>query len=219
MDRVAIYTAIFGGYDSLRDQPACPGVDYVCFTDDPQLNSSQWTVRLAPSRYQHPRMSAKWFKMLSHKALADFRYTIWIDGGIQLASNHFADAMLSALDGRGIALIRHPVRDNILEEAEFSVELPRYRDLPMLGQVAHYRSKGFKDDWGLYAGTIIVRDNAIRRIRCLNRLWMKANLRWTYKDQLSLPYLLWKLDIEPAVISCDLWHNDLFSMVPHLSEL
>jgi hypothetical protein len=219
MDRVAIYTAIYGGYDSLRDQPACPGADYICFTDDPKLSSSQWAVRFVTPRYSHPRLSAKWFKMFPHKALLSYRHTIWIDGGVQLAAEDFVEAMLSPLDSSGLALMRHPVRDNILDEAEACIPLPKCRNLPLLDQVAHYRRKGFKDNRGLYAGTILVRDNSSRRIRRLGRLWMKENLRWTSRDQLSLPYLLWRLNIEPAVIPFDLWDNDLFSMVAHTSDL
>ena len=50
-------------------------------------------------------------------------------------------------------------------------------------------------------------------------MWLRENRRWSYQDQLSLPYLLWKLDIEPAVIPYPLWGNGLFDFVEHASEL
>src|SRR5207253_2582285 len=38
---VVVYTAIFGGYDELHDPcEQLPGVDYVCFTDNPRLKSN-----------------------------------------------------------------------------------------------------------------------------------------------------------------------------------
>ena len=43
-----------------------------------------------------------------------------------------------------------------------------------------------------------MRDNENERIRRLNEMWMEENLRWTYQDQISLPYLFWRLGIAPA---------------------
>ena len=34
---------------------------------------------------------------------------------------------------------------------------------------------------------------------------MKENLFYTYQDQLSMAFLLWKLDIRPAVFRQHLW--------------
>jgi hypothetical protein len=48
---------------------------------------------------------------------------------------------------------------------------------------------------------------------------MRENERWTYQDQLSLPYLLWKLRMEPGIIPYNLWDNPLFGFVPHASDL
>jgi hypothetical protein len=218
MSRVAIYTAIFGGYDQLIEQPEISGVDYVCFTDDPDMRSSQWDVRRARARYPHPRMSAKWFKALPQKALPEYSTTIWIDGGTRLLTPDFADVVLTALGDGVIALFKHPVRDTVRAEAEFCVPLPKYRDEPLMDQVQHYSDKGFADDRGLFAGGILGR-NRHSQARKLGRLWLRENRRWSYQDQLSLPYLFWKLDIEPAVIPYPLWGNGLFDFVEHASEL
>lgn len=58
MERVAVYTAIYGGYDTLREQPEMPGVDFVCFTDDPGLRSSRWRV-LSATLFEHGRVGSR----------------------------------------------------------------------------------------------------------------------------------------------------------------
>lgn len=216
---VAIYTAIFGGYDGLIEQPDIPGVDYICFTDDPDLRSSQWDVRMAPARYTHPRMSAKWFKALAHKALPEYGITIWIDGGTRLLTRQFVDVVVTCLEGADLALFRHPVRDTIRAEAEFCTPLPKYAGQPMIEQVEHYSAQGFADDNGLFAGGILGRRHPSREIQRFGRLWLRENRKWTYQDQLSLPYVLWKLGISPAVIPQPLWGNGLFDFVEHASDL
>ena len=59
---------------------------------------------------------------------------------------------------------------------------------------------------------LLVRDNENDLIRTMNEMWMEENLRWTYQDQISLPYVLWKLGITPAQIpfSGTLRNNNLF---------
>lgn len=215
MERTAIYTAIFGGYDDLREQPSCPGVDFVCFTDNPSLRSEQWRIEFRNPRYPDPRMAAKWFKLFPHRALPEYRRSIWIDGGIQLSTGDFADEVLSFLAPSGLAMFRHPARTTIREEAAELVKLGRFPDQPFLQQVEHYYAKRFPDDIGLYAATVMARDHASRQMHRLGRLWLRENLRWSFRDQLSLPYLLWKLEIQPGVIPYDLWDNHLLTMVAH----
>jgi Protein of unknown function (DUF616) len=212
MKRTAIYTAIFGGHDDLHEQPACPGVDYFCFTDDPSLSAEPWQVVDDAPRYDHPRLSAKWFRMHPHEALSDYRHTIWIDGNFRLKSESFASEVLSYLDDRGFAIPMHPHRDNLIDEAVVSLEMDKYKDAPIIEQIEHYRSEGFDPGHGLWMTGLLARDNENDLIRTMNEMWMEENLRWTYQDQISLPYVLWKLDITPALIpfSGTLRNNNLF---------
>jgi hypothetical protein len=56
-------------------------------------------------------------------------------------------------------------------------------------------------------------------MRRLNEAWLAECLRWTYQDQLSLPYLLWRHNVRPALIPYNLWDNHLIGLQPHLSDL
>lgn len=205
-----VYTALFGDYDDLREQPRSPGVEFVCFTDDPGLRVQGWDVRVRRPRYHHPRMAAKWYKLLAHRALPETRHAIWIDACVTLTAPDSAARLLGALGPAGLALCRHPDRDNIYDEAEASRTLRKYDGLPLREQVATYRAAGLPERHGLWAGTVIVRDLGRPAIRRLGRWWMRENLRWTYQDQLSLPYVLWRLDIAPTPLPWHLWDNDVF---------
>jgi hypothetical protein len=218
MQRVAVYTAIYGGYDRLLEQPDMPGVDLWCFTDDRGLRSDQWRVIYRRSRQRHPRMAAKWFKMNPSRVLPAYQRSVWIDGGVKIERTDFADIVLGATSQDGLALFRHPVRDRVVDEAEFCVPIPKYAGLPMLAQVEHYRHRGFPDRSGLWAGGVIGRQHN-RVMHRLGRAWWRENKRWTYQDQLSLPYVLWQLRLEPGTIPYELWDGQIMSIVAHTSEL
>jgi hypothetical protein len=220
-ERAAIYTAIFGGHDDLKPQPACPGVDFVCFTDDEELESSQWRVVPSEPRYEQPRLSAKWFRMHPHVVLPEYRFTIWIDGSFTVKRDGFADRVLGCLGESGFALPRHPVRDNLLDEAEVSLAMEKYHGQPIREQVEHYRAEGLDPHVGLWMTGLLVRDNANERTRRADEMWMEENLRWTLQDQISLPYVFWKLGVEPDEIPLtgNPGNNDLFVVGRHRSEL
>jgi hypothetical protein len=218
VSRRAVYTAIYGGYDTLREQPDQPGFDMVCFTDDPSLTSKQWRVIHAPRRDAHPRMSAKWFKLLPHRALPEYEYTVWTDGGNQIQREDFAETVLGAVGETGLGLIPHPWRDRVEDEANVCIDLAKYQNQPMLEQVTHYRRKGFADTSGLWYGGVIGRDSR-RIVRKFGRRWWRENQRWTWQDQLSLPYLLWRLDLQPGVVPFAMTDPDYLQMVAHASDL
>ena len=47
---------------------------------------------------------------------------------------------------------------------------------------------------------------------------MEENEKWTYHDQLSLPYVLWKLRIKPAIFRQYLWNSRWGAWMPHAHE-
>jgi len=206
--RRAVYTAIFGGYDRLHEIPETArgyGFDFICFTDDNAMACPGWHIRLESPKYVHPRMAAKDFKMLPHAVLPEYEETLWIDGSFRIEDGRFADEAFTYLEHAGIALFNHPSRGCIYEEAAVSKNMPAYADQDIIGQVSHYRAQGYPEKNGLLAAGMIARRRDDPAIRRLSELWMLHNLRFTYQDQLSLPFLLWKLNVSPAVFPLYLW--------------
>jgi hypothetical protein len=210
-ERVAIYTALFGGYDALpAAMPQDIGVDWICFTDDPGLRADGWHMEVAPARYDHPRMSAKWFKARPDAALPQHRRTIWIDANMQVDARAFArEALAFATDG--LAVFRHPQRGCVYREAKASARTAptKYADQPLMAQVASYRAEGYPVRNGLYALGTIVRDRDMASVRELGQVWLAECERWSYQDQLSFPVVAWRLGITPSVFPYHQHRHDL----------
>ena len=85
--RIAIYTSIFGGYDDLiDDQFQMDGVDYICFTDR-DIKSKTWKVVKSTPIYNDSNRNAKKYKVLPHRYLKDYDWSIWVDGNIKVISD------------------------------------------------------------------------------------------------------------------------------------
>lgn len=241
--KVCIYTAIYGGYDYLKEVPEQSlDCDYLCFTDNSDLRkkSQGWEVVVMNCRLtagMHPRLKAKYPRILNHhfftrrpcnlwehltcslSRLRGYDYTIWIDGGIRILSETFAQEMIDHIGKYGWSMFVHPVRDCVYTECEACYDLPKYDHQPLREQVEYYRSQGYPEHNGLMAGGLIAREMGNLHLRKINYDWWQENLRWSYQDQLSLPYVLWKNDYWYDEIHLNLWDNHLFDMTPHRSDL
>ncbi|MBC7591354.1 MAG: hypothetical protein H7226_09980, partial [Salinibacterium sp.] len=54
----AVYCALVGGYEKLLEQPAAleSSIPFICLTDDPELRSATWDVRLIESEFALDRV-------------------------------------------------------------------------------------------------------------------------------------------------------------------
>lgn len=180
-----VYTTIYGDYDNLKDQPDI-GADYICFTDNPNIKSDCWEIRYEPIyQHLHPRIRAKF-----HKLICPFdRLSLFIDGSIEIVNPGIID-ILSKYLNTGFATYRHPAgRKTLTKELQDSLTMQKYQDIPIKEQVDYYLKQGLPDDFGLWACGIMLRDG---RFDDFGSKWMLENLAWTYQDQISLPYLVWK---------------------------
>ena len=210
-----VYTSIYGEYDNLKPQPDI-GVDYICFTDNPNLKSDTWDIRYEPIyQHLHPRLRAKF-----HKLICPFdTLSLFIDGSIEIVDPDIFDELSNFLHN-GFAVYRHPSgRSCIKSELLESLPMEKYEGQPMREQVDYYFSQGFPEDYGLYACGLILRDG---RYDDFGSKWMLENLAFSYQDQLSLPYLQWREKFPLDVIELDQYQcfnspgEELFKIHGHL---
>ena len=204
MADVLIYTANFGGYDTVRAQVAQDiDVDWLCLTDRPDADAP-WPWRTIPvlPTHEHPNLAAKVFKAQPPWELNEWSVAIWIDANMEIMEAAFArEAMAYVNDG--LATWAHPRRDCVYDEG--TVCLPgakegqdgRYENLPIVDQLAAYRDEGFPAHHGLFAsGTIVWTPEASST---LGVAWLAEIERWGFQDQLALPVVAWRMGIKPGI--------------------
>lgn len=188
-DSVAVYTGVFGGYDALHaPRERQPGVQYVCFTDNPRLKSTAWGIRYCPPSGD-PMLQAKRMKVLAHE-MVDCDLSIWIDGNIELVS---LNGVIEACK-RDLALAPHPERDCIYAEAEHCRMARRGDPKRIEAAVSRYRAEGHPPAFGLWMGGIVVRKHTAAVAR-FNQAWWREIESGTTRDQISLPVVLRRLGL------------------------
>lgn len=215
--RIVVYTAIFGGYDELvDDQFQMDGVDYICFTDG-DIESKTWEVVNCTPIYNDPNRNAKKYKVLPHRYLKDYDYSVWIDGNIlvvddirDLVKNHkyqVFDHNQTLLDPR----------DCIYKEHDAIMRLGKqnggnYKDNPalMYNQVKRYLDEGYPHNNRLATNPIIFRHHHDSQVIKVMEDWWTEIKYGSRRDQLSFDYVAWKNKFEYRFLEGDSRKNKHF---------
>lgn len=83
--RIAVYTAITGGKDTLEPpEPAFECCDYICFTDNPYLRTDGWQMRPVELVETDPRQPALHAMMLPHRYVPEYPASVWVNANLSL---------------------------------------------------------------------------------------------------------------------------------------
>lgn len=206
--KTLVYTAVIGGIDQLRD-PVTPGNhQWVCYTDQ-IIRSRVWQTMRPQREFSDPRMTARYHKTIFANELnADL--VLWQDGKITMQKD--VDWFFQCISNHDIALIRHPVRNCIFEEATKVIELNKADKKKTLHQVDAYRQE-HPEKAGLYETAVVVRN--AKKCRGLNEAWWHEIQKHTSRDQISLPYLLRKLSVNFVILDMSYNNTDRFTVQHH----
>jgi hypothetical protein len=185
--RRAVYTALLGGYESLIEQPTAAesDVEYICFTDDPELTSTSWTIHLVkPLLELDPFRSQRALKIRGHELLAEFDETLYIDNSVFLREDPAVILERWLADG-DIAISRHSFRDRVIDEFDEVLEL-NYDDPNRVNEQLLYYAQLYPDallERPYWNGMIARRGTP--EVQASMSLWFDHVLRFSRRDQLS----------------------------------
>ena len=205
--RRVVYTVLMGGYESLVEQPlgGVQGTDLICFTDSVHLTSGTWHVRrVEPVFPADPNRSSRRPKILAHEYLADYDESLYIDNTVLLTApaDVVFDQLLSATSP--MALVRHSERASLREEFAKVVENGLDAEWIVTEQLADYeRTASQVLDGPTLWGGILARRHNEPSIRNAMQTWWEHVLRYSRRDQLSLPVALEAAGLDLLVHNLD----------------
>jgi hypothetical protein len=192
---LVIYTALFGDYDELIDPPEkFENCDFVCFTDQKDLKSDVWEIRLVAECDLASNMMNRKYKINPHLFLADYCVSLYIDANIRLLSSPFNLVSKCVLESNLSAPL-HPLRTCLYEEGVACLSLNKAPKERVLSQLESYQYEGFPRNYGLAEMNIIIRKHLHDDVvRLMESWWTEINTQ-SQRDQLSFMYVVWRQGI------------------------
>jgi Protein of unknown function (DUF616) len=191
--RRIVYTCLFGFSEHFNDfSYDRDDIDFVCFTDDPELRSDFWSVKLMPRGALDPARMAKQIKALPHRFLPDHDWSLYIDNTIRLKvppAQLFEEFL--APSPSPFVCFRHPQRDCVYQEAE-EVLAQGYDHPARVGaQMRSYRQLGYPEHNGLAKLAFLLRRHRDPALPPVLERWHQEVLRHSMRDQLSFNPVAW----------------------------
>lgn len=220
MKKRVVYTALFGGYDILRDPDEISlGIDYICFTDDASLKSKVWRIVHVDS-FLPPNIMNRIYKINPHKYLEEYEESLYIDSNIRVLSK--LDIIFSKYsECCQIAAPLHNIRCCIYSEAKEVVKKGKASESDVYAQLEKYRNDGYPTNNGLAEMNIIFRKHMNTEVIQLMQFWWEQISKYSKRDQLSFKYSLWRKSDAKFVYMFESSRNlnEFFMLEEHQSRL
>lgn len=206
-NKCVVYTAITGGYDDLKDPEYInPNFDYICFTDDPNLKSNIWEIRLMEYEDDNIIRKARRYKILPHKYLSDYDYSFWIDGGIKIVGD-LQEYVNKYLKENSMLVINHISRNCIYDESHACIRLNKDNEDIINNQMDKYKKLNYPKENGLIESTVLFRKHNDTHVINVMEDWFKELSENSIRDQLSFNYIAWKNNFQYDKSDIIVWRN------------
>lgn len=193
-DRIAIYTVIIGDYDSLKEplyiSDQC---DYYVITDKMRSKKTCWKT-IDINKFDNLKSfsntkKARYAKTHPEIFFKDYKYTIFVDGNIQIISDLIP--LIEKMGHHVFATHLHPLNNCIYEEGRDIITFRKATKYEVNRQLNYYKKMGFPKRFGLFETNVLVREHNNDECKNIDRQWWSEMEKFSLRDQLSLTYVLW----------------------------
>ncbi len=204
-NKVLIYTCIYNNYDNLPNYEVYyDNIDYICLSDREIPSTGKWQVRLINDlmieEYQNASSlkKSRYVKFFPHKLFPEYDFSLYIDANIIVKSDDLLDRITECI-GKGVkyATVLHPQRDCLYDESLSCIICNRGKLHKIFLQILIFCLCGFPVNYGLFENNIIFRSHKSPDVNQIMNDWWWWVKHFSYRDQLSLMYVLWRNKYTP----------------------
>ncbi len=218
--RIAVFIAMFGGYDTVRDPLVFPdNVDYFLITDS-KTEVRKWNLLdpsgFLPEELSSPAEKNRWCRMHPHLIFPDHDVSVYVDSSTLITSD--LTPLTKDLSAFPIQLFAHKDRNCVYQELTACSIKGKMPFRAAKQQKQYLAGLGVPRHGGLLETPVVVQDLHAAKAAEVAETWWNEYLRFPYRDQPALVSALWKLGIDPGQASLlgeDLRNCDLFVRLPH----
>lgn len=159
--KIAYITAIYGSYEATC-KPFVPQTvvsDFICFTDNPNMESNGWSIDTNPyhltypspidtgeytnsiAKNKHTFNIAKYYKQSFQQIprLREYDIVVWLDGTLELIYSRISEWLLRMIPSKSVIGWEHECRQGVLKEEVIASNCDRYTSTWYFNQPQPYQ--------------------------------------------------------------------------------
>lgn len=202
MKKIAVITASIGSLDLYDPTEYLDQVDYHAFVTDDKVNvKDNWIRHKAPEFSTDPmfkgRRDAKLPKILPQLMVPGYEYYIWMDCTNRLICDPriMIDKYLFQSDIAGFHHPRGCAYKELVICKQNKIDTPENVDSTR----KFLESQKFPKDFGLIENTCRIQRNTPLMLQ-MGLMWWELICRYSSRDQVTFPYVWWKLGFKPTIM-------------------
>jgi len=200
MKKFVLYTAIFGKTGRFNiPKISIPDVDRFCYTDL-DVKSHFYKVREINLNRLDKIRRQRWIKIcIPDEIFNNYEYSVYVDCKRPMSID-FNDLLSHMEVGSDFLTRRHRRRSCIYDEGEFCIKKKKDNKAFISKQLDFYRSENYPAHNGLHASGLLLRRHT-QKLKEFSRMWWEQVWKYSYRDQISLPYVAWKYGMKISLCS------------------
>ena len=190
-----VYSVIIGQYDKISNFNKQKGYNYFLFSDI-YYKDTNWTIipisKLIKKKKISKKKMTRYFKLFPHLFFKYYELSIYLDASYVIKGD-LNELLLRALNPSfDLYFLQHYGGYKVFKE--FSAVIHHKKDTKeIINKVKkRYIKEKFPDNLGLTENCIIIRKHNNKKIIKLMKFWWNEIKNYSYRDQLSLNYAIWK---------------------------
>ena len=226
-ERIAVYTAVFSSYDELLEPKFLPdNCDFFVFSDSITVpESSAWKVKELPDwiqkemRFFSPVGKNRYLKMHPDLLFPEYNYSVYVDGNLLLYTD--PTEYINRLSKYGVSFYTHYRRHCVYEELRAVSARLRMTVMQAEAVKRFLLDAGMPEKYGLLECPVIARRHHQSECKKLMSEWWDLFQRFPYRDQVLLPYVLYKNGIrteELGLLGSNVWVAPGIRRIEHVNR-
>ncbi len=203
LPKIILFSALYGDKEPLNPNVfgGFRGGRTVLVSDRPREVPDGVELILDPAGALDPARASRRSKLMPHRFFPDADWSVWLDNKSRLLRDPAGIvAAVRAQGGADFFAYPHFRRDCVYDEGQTVWEngLDDYRTVRE--RMNTYRNEGMPRHFGLIEGHFIVRRHT-GAVAAFGEAWFDHVCRYSRRDQISFPYLVWKTGFPYALIT------------------
>lgn len=216
--KVAFYTCLFGKYDfiSSPNKELIKKFNFYIITNQNYANFKNWKKIYINNKNSSNFLLSRYYKFFFHQKIKNYYYSVYFDANVQL-KNNFSELLNKFINSnKEIGLFRHSSRKNIYQEIEANLVNGNINYIDKEKILKFYKKNKYNSFNDLSENCVVLRKHNSKKLFKAMKCWWRLLRFFIKRDQISLPYVLWKYKIPKIFFNINFRKkNKYLFIVPH----
>lgn len=196
-EKTVAYTCVVNDYDKMHfpKDSVADMYDFYYISDKKPKdlgNYKGWIdVReVCPEEIRDYTRINRYCKINAHKIFGEYGRSVYFDGNVEIKGDF--ESAFQLMNETGLIVLKTTGHRDVYEEASHKISQKVDNAKIIYKQMEKYWGEGFPRNFGSWFCTVLLRRHNTIKCKKIMEDWWDEVISFSKRDQLSLPYVLWK---------------------------